>query len=766
MALILTVDSGRVYCGISAGKGVFHDADSPSYAYLAGAGSAFSVLKDRITESLSVTVTSEKLQWFLRRALPLSTNEPGGSCLYDLHTLLSNYAALKSLLHKEETNLDGLCGNASEIRLFVRDFLADISIWKSFGLESLHELGILSAFHWQDMQHLSSERDLDDLEDMLYPKSEDRNQETDINIPSNPNVSYQQLDRQLRDAARNGRYNDVHAYLADHVGPVDASCLTAALHGGHLDIFWLIFDYGAAVTGDMRRWMAEPIYTAASRGYLDVVRSLVQRAKTRNALELAELCFTPLNGAAGGGHIEVVRYFISLGANINRYKWNSPLYSAIKGGHLAVVQYLAEMGAELNSKALIIAVKGDHLQIAEYLLKLGVDPNSYQYPPLLTTTILENNIRMFYLLLRHGVDVNYGGIFDDNAIFAAVKGNHVNIARSLLQHGVAVYQYQRPSLLRIAVSKHNPELSRIVYQIQVIEDPFIKRHKMPIIYDDRRLDCQSEEPMRCPIVAEIKAKERWVMKQRLRKSFLRSHNQFLEKSSKPHASNSLATFASELSISQSVWKKGITSIRRLLNNRLPSTLKEVFGCVQLSCAMRYALDGIEPQNTICEQSTFSADLDRWRLVVPAGEQPLYDEIASIVWGKSYQNSSTNSDWRYEQEILEYFQKLMTSLISEAHASFVVGENFEPGGHRLRTIQDQFAIPNHISDENDVMKSHSMKQCLREHNNVHGGQPPILDKWKPASPMVILLTATAVFMIVIAFLTGTYRVLTSPCLEVC
>lgn len=61
-------------------------------------------------------------------------------------------------------------------------------------------------------------------------------------------------------------------------------------------------------------------------------------AKTSTSAPMAGSA--PINGAAGGGHSEVVRVLIEAGANSNSHRLNgaTPLYSAGQRGHVGTIK--------------------------------------------------------------------------------------------------------------------------------------------------------------------------------------------------------------------------------------------------------------------------------------------------------------------------------------------------------------------------------------------------------------------------------------------
>ena len=81
---------------------------------------------------------------------------------------------------------------------------------------------------------------------------------------------------------------------------------------------------------------------------------------------------TALVYASGNGHLDIVKYLVSKGADINIIgdKYGiTPLSNAAKNGHLEVVKYLLENKADVKNDrhALSDALKNGHYEIAELL---------------------------------------------------------------------------------------------------------------------------------------------------------------------------------------------------------------------------------------------------------------------------------------------------------------------------------------------------------------------------------------------------------------
>jgi ankyrin repeat protein len=93
--------------------------------------------------------------------------------------------------------------------------------------------------------------------------------------------------------------------------------------------------------------MVEGIWRAACDGDLAEVQRLVGQDPRLLDAKDGFLC-TPLIRAAGGGHVEVVRWLVDQGAALeekSRDEWTA-VYLASRDGHTAVVRLLLEKGAD------------------------------------------------------------------------------------------------------------------------------------------------------------------------------------------------------------------------------------------------------------------------------------------------------------------------------------------------------------------------------------------------------------------------------------
>lgn len=141
------------------------------------------------------------------------------------------------------------------------------------------------------------------------------------------------------------------------------------------------------------RWM----WQAAMEGKLDFLKALVELGMDVNEShddgDPNSQFYTPegpILQAAGSGHLEVVRWLLDQGAQINfevhgkRRCW--PLVDAATNGHLEVVKLLVERGADIHAtwrgvNAVTQAALYGHTEVRDYLRSLGARDLRETTPP-------------------------------------------------------------------------------------------------------------------------------------------------------------------------------------------------------------------------------------------------------------------------------------------------------------------------------------------------------------------------------------------------
>jgi ankyrin repeat protein len=95
------------------------------------------------------------------------------------------------------------------------------------------------------------------------------------------------------------------------------------------------------------------LHFAASHGKLEIVKYLVSQGLDVNARsESGSSGYTPINAAASKGHLEVVRYLLSCGAilDVSRGGQENPLFGAALKGYAEVAKLLIESGIDVKIK--------------------------------------------------------------------------------------------------------------------------------------------------------------------------------------------------------------------------------------------------------------------------------------------------------------------------------------------------------------------------------------------------------------------------------
>lgn len=153
---------------------------------------------------------------------------------------------------------------------------------------------------------------------------------------------------------------------------------------------------------------APPLWCASAAGHLKIVKYLVSKGANVNSTTKSNS--TALRAACFDGHIEIVRYLVENNADIeiaNRHGHTCLMIACYKG-HLAISKYLISKGADLNRKS----VKGNtalhdcaecgSLEIMKLLLnhnaKMASD--SYNMTPLLAAAVTGHSAIVEYLLTR------------------------------------------------------------------------------------------------------------------------------------------------------------------------------------------------------------------------------------------------------------------------------------------------------------------------------------------------------------------------------
>ena len=119
-----------------------------------------------------------------------------------------------------------------------------------------------------------------------------------------------------------------------------------------------------------------PLMEAASGGYVEVGRVLLDKGADVNATPVPSSRDTALTIAADKGHVRFVELLLCRGAavEVKNKKGNSPLWLAANSGHLSVVELLYNLNADIDSQdnrkvsCLMAAFRRGHIKVVRWMV--------------------------------------------------------------------------------------------------------------------------------------------------------------------------------------------------------------------------------------------------------------------------------------------------------------------------------------------------------------------------------------------------------------
>ncbi|HUU38846.1 MAG TPA: ankyrin repeat domain-containing protein [Candidatus Desulfaltia sp.] len=193
---------------------------------------------------------------------------------------------------------------------------------------------------------------------------------------------------------------------------------------------------------------AAEIHQAAEAGDLAKVKALVEKdpalikAKDENGR-------TPLHFAAQGEHLDVLRYLVDKGADLNVLDDNgiAPLLTLAARGQTEAAHLLIDKGADIDIKN---PVKQTPLNLAaeyglEGMVKLLIDKganienkHAYGRTPLVGAARERGNINVIRMLLDAGADINSSDKWGETALDLAAWRGFEEVVNLLLERGAAL----------------------------------------------------------------------------------------------------------------------------------------------------------------------------------------------------------------------------------------------------------------------------------------------------------------------------------------
>ncbi|KAL7091988.1 hypothetical protein ACP275_12G138100 [Erythranthe tilingii] len=183
-----------------------------------------------------------------------------------------------------------------------------------------------------------------------------------------------------------GRHNDTELHLAAQKGDLDAvrqiigeinEQMLQTLKGADFDAE--VAEIRAAVVNEVNELGETALFTAAEKGYIDVVEELLPYTTDEGIRTKNRSGFDPLHIAASRGHHDIVQILLKHDPELSKTVGQSnatPLISAATKGHLTVVKELLSKDSSLleiprsNGKnALHLSARQGHADIVKALLQ-------------------------------------------------------------------------------------------------------------------------------------------------------------------------------------------------------------------------------------------------------------------------------------------------------------------------------------------------------------------------------------------------------------
>lgn len=251
---------------------------------------------------------------------------------------------------------------------------------------------------------------------------------------------------------------------------------------------------------------AAEIHDAAENGDLETVKRLI--GENPNLLEAPDReGKTPLHYAAAKGHLNVVEFLVSKGANVNARNSSgvTPLYLAKGFGRKEVVEFLTKHGGsveiikpkpvtvkppakgvkpsgDIGGKSvavvspvptafpLIEAIKANNIEKVEILIK--TDSNLIKIPDNSSMTPIHHaaelgNVSIVELLAKNGADLNSKTDKGWTPLHFAVARSHTNVVRFLLEKKVNVNHQTSAGITPLMLASglaYNPEIVKMLLQ--------------------------------------------------------------------------------------------------------------------------------------------------------------------------------------------------------------------------------------------------------------------------------------------------------------
>ncbi|WP_371376279.1 ankyrin repeat domain-containing protein [Thalassotalea aquiviva] len=288
--------------------------------------------------------------------------------------------------------------------------------------------------------------------------------------------------------------------------------IVIATHNRHFDVVKLLVEKGADIDAS-NGFGSTSLHFAVAKGLTlgDISWLLDSGANIDKVENQSGNTSTPLTIAITTNRSEIAKELVSRGASIEIPSSFSPILRAAQYGELELVKYLLSKGADLNDigadeniNGLSIAVANQKWNVAQYLLDQGINTDqqgrggfkaihyavNVSAPSKLFSNIIQNtasidsklsetldtplilatyhnNSTLAKLLIDAGADINVKNTRGDTPLHWATHHGNVEISRLLAQKGASLYAVNSNNLSPYAIAQNKPNLLAAITNIDV-----------------------------------------------------------------------------------------------------------------------------------------------------------------------------------------------------------------------------------------------------------------------------------------------------------
>jgi len=218
------------------------------------------------------------------------------------------------------------------------------------------------------------------------------------------------------------------------------------------------------------------IKTAVTNGDLTLVRSMIEGDKSLLESKI-DTYFTPLNLASYEGKLDIVKYLLEKGADINTKdrEGSTPLQNAAARGWLDIAKLLVEKGSNVNYRddndvtSLHFACMSGNLDLVKYLVEKGADINAVskigRKPAV--EGVFSGNIEIIRYMESKGADMkNLEAGTGNTALHIATGRGNIDIIKYFISKGYDVNKKNDASQTPFtwAIGRGNTEVLKLFFE--------------------------------------------------------------------------------------------------------------------------------------------------------------------------------------------------------------------------------------------------------------------------------------------------------------